>query len=157
MNTFITLWGNISTWVKTRIKKKIFFLHKSAKAHWSSPTSLSPGWALAELSHVFTAGADASAQSVAVWENGQAAAWLFPPSCSAAWWAPREAAAWGSGVPGASPRTGSGSSPSPVPGAVRWTPPGISSGQAWGQAATRLPLLLFQKCLLFPHLDLLRA
>lgn len=69
--------------------------------------------------------------SRAVGRSAQAAAWTCPPSFSAAWGASKEAAAWGWRVPAASRCTKTSSSPSPKPGAGRWTPPRTSWGQAW--------------------------
>lgn len=80
---------------------------------------------------LFKRHAETSTPGRAVGRSAQAAAWTCPPSASAAWGASREAAAWGWRVPAASRYTKTSSSPSPKPGAARWTPPRTSWEQAW--------------------------
>lgn len=110
------------------LKENLFFfsfltwISKGTFKHSIKPQS----WVVPIFLHAKTSG-----PSEAAWKSGRAAAWISPPSVSVAWGASREAAAWGSGVRGASPRTSSSSSPSPEPWAARWTPPGTSWGQAW--------------------------
>lgn len=80
---------------------------------------------------LFKTHAEISSPGRAVEKSGQAAAWTCPPSSSAAWGASKGAAAWGWGVRAASQHTKTSSSPSPKPGAARWTPPRTSWEQAW--------------------------
>lgn len=121
------------TWICKKAHSRTSTKLQSRQCLVVPPTPFSPPTTTTFCPFVFLfkTHAETSAPGRAVGKSGQAAAWTCPPSSSAAWRASKGAAAWGWGVRAASRYTKTSSSPSPKPGAARWTPPRTSWEQAW--------------------------